>query len=64
MAAEAVAVEALAAQALAVEAQLEPLAQSQPQLADDRVPVRIGVVGTGSLGRHHVRILASLPARR
>ena len=24
-------------------------------------PLRIGVVGTGALGRHHVRILASLP---
>ncbi|HEV8629779.1 MAG TPA: Gfo/Idh/MocA family oxidoreductase [Thermoanaerobaculia bacterium] len=24
-------------------------------------PVRVGVVGTGSLGRHHVRILSSLP---
>ena len=30
--------------------------------AGDRAPgVRIGVVGTGHLGRHHVRILASLP---
>jgi predicted dehydrogenase len=27
----------------------------------DGQPLRVGVVGTGALGRHHVRILASLP---
>jgi predicted dehydrogenase len=27
-------------------------------------PLRVGVVGTGALGRHHVRILASLPGAR
>lgn len=30
-------------------------------LARSERPLRIGVVGTGSLGRHHVRILSSLP---
>ena len=24
-------------------------------------PLRVGVVGTGSLGRHHVRILSEMP---
>ena len=42
-------------------AQLEPLAQPQRELRVEPAPVRIGVVGTGALGRHHVRILASLP---
>lgn len=27
----------------------------------DRPPLRVGVVGTGALGRHHARILAQLP---
>lgn len=27
----------------------------------ERVPVPVGVVGTGALGRHHVRLLAQLP---
>jgi predicted dehydrogenase len=35
--------------------------QEQLQPVDSKPPVRIGVVGTGALGRHHVRILASLP---
>lgn len=45
--------------AAVAETQEEP----RPQLAlvDQPRPLRIGVVGTGSLGRHHVRILASLP---
>jgi predicted dehydrogenase len=51
----------MAVEALAAEAALEPLAQPQRELREEPVPVRIGVVGTGSLGRHHVRILASLP---
>jgi predicted dehydrogenase len=29
--------------------------------ADSARPLRVGVVGTGALGRHHVRILAELP---
>jgi len=56
-----VAVEAVAVEAPVAAAQLEPLAQPQRELLAEPVPVRIGVVGTGSLGRHHVRILASLP---
>jgi len=56
-----VAVEAVAIEAPVAAAQLEPLAQPQRELLAEPVPVRIGVVGTGSLGRHHVRILASLP---
>src|ERR1044072_9387394 len=51
----------MAVEALATEPVLEPLAQPQRELHEVPVPVRIGVVGTGSLGRHHVRILASLP---
>jgi len=51
----------MAVEALATETALEPLAQPQRELSEEPVPVRIGVVGTGSLGRHHVRILASLP---
>jgi predicted dehydrogenase len=48
-----VAVETLAPPAV------EPAAQLQP--VDAPPPVRVGVIGTGALGRHHVRILASLP---
>ena len=55
------AVETVAVEAPPAAAMLEPLAQPQRQLLEEPVPVRIGVVGTGSLGRHHVRILASLP---
>src|SRR6185503_13163189 len=51
----------MAVEALATDVVLEPLAQPQRELREEPVPVRIGVVGTGSLGRHHVRILASLP---
>jgi len=53
-----VAVETVALEAPPATAGLEPLAQPQRQLLEEPVPVRIGVVGTGSLGRHHVRILA------
>ena len=31
-------------------------------LAAERSSLRVGVVGTGALGRHHVRILSGLPA--
>src|ERR1044072_2518805 len=51
----------MAVEALATEPVLEPLAQPQRELHEAPGRVRIGVVGTGSLGRHHVRILASLP---
>jgi predicted dehydrogenase len=50
--------EAAAAPPLA-ETLVEPRPQLQP--VEEPTPVRIGVVGTGALGRHHVRILASLP---
>src|ERR1051325_6227612 len=55
------AIESVAVEAPVAPAQLEPLAQPQPQLLDERVPVRIGVVGTGSAGRPQRAILASLP---
>jgi predicted dehydrogenase len=50
--------EVVAAEPVATE--LEPQAQLAPAEAAGE-PVRVGVVGTGALGRHHVRILASLP---
>ncbi len=36
------------------------MAQNDP-VRSERAPLKVGVVGTGALGRHHVRILASLP---
>ncbi len=56
-------VETMAAAAVAAPPLPETLVEPQPQLqlVDEPTPVRIGVVGTGALGRHHVRILASLP---
>ena len=29
--------------------------------ATQSTPVRVGVIGTGKMGRHHVRILSELP---
>ncbi len=55
------AAEAVVEPPVAVSITPEPLARPQLETADGPQPVRVGVVGTGSLGRHHVRILASLP---
>ena len=40
---------------------VEVLTASQPQLSAFARPVKVGVFGTGALGRHHARILAQLP---
>jgi predicted dehydrogenase len=40
---------------------VEPLAASQPRLGVASGPLKIGVFGTGVLGRHHARLLSQLP---